>query len=388
MFRKMLATTAVVALMTAPAMAADAKSDMSKDMEASSAAKTENASTSSNVDLSKDDMLASNFIGKTIYTSANDDAEAIGDVEDVVLSQDGNVDAVIVSVGGFLGIGDKEVALPFDRLSMEQKDGEEWIVADTSSEELNQMQEFDAAMLEPDQQQESQQADASDQEMTSADDSAEQAAMETEQETEQAANEAEQETEQAANEAEQETEQAANEAEQETEQAANEADQQTDQAAMETDQAAADNQTEGQTMAATPAAGETNADGSAVSNEQTASTQPGVRDGMQPADQAAISAEDLIGTTVYGANDESLGEIGDVILGEDKGIEAYIIDVGGFLGIGEKPVAISPSAVELMKQAQSDDYAVFTKYSEEQLDNQAEYSKDEYEQNRDSILMK
>src|SRR5690606_4213673 len=51
-----------------------------------------------------------------------------------------------------------------------------------------------------------------------------------------------------------------------------------------------------------------------------------------PADQ--ISADNLIGTTVYGANDENVGEINDVVLSEDGQIDAVIIDVGGFLGIG------------------------------------------------------
>ncbi len=152
MFHKMLATTAVAALLTAPAMAADsANQDMSKNTEASAAASTSNTSTSVSADISKDDVLASDFIGKTIYTSVNDDAETIGDVDDVVLNPDGKIDAVVVSVGGFLGMGDKKVALPFDRLSMQQKDGEKWIVADTSSDELDQMPEFDAAMLEPEQ---------------------------------------------------------------------------------------------------------------------------------------------------------------------------------------------------------------------------------------------
>src|SRR5690606_29898279 len=49
-----------------------------------------------------------------------------------------------------------------------------------------------------------------------------------------------------------------------------------------------------------------------------------------------IRAEDFVGTTVYGSNDENIGEIGDVILTDDGSVDAVIIDVGGFLGIGEK----------------------------------------------------
>lgn len=411
MLRKMFATTAIAALMTAPVMAQDSTDkDMTKEAEASSSQTMEAASGSSSSDINQDDILASDYIGKTVYTSTNDDAEAIGDVEDVVLDQSGKIDAVIVSVGGFLGIGDKNVAMPFDRLSMEMKDGEKWLVSDATSEELNQMEEFDANMLEPEQPEAA---------MNEAGQETEEAAAEVEQETEEAAAEAEQETEEAAAEAEQETEEAAAETEQasenvaeeteegaeETEQAAAEAEQETEQAAAEVEQEAAEASQEGEQMAAAeteggeeqpmteanpdPAAPVVPADGEAATTEQTAAAeQPSLRESMQPAEMESLSVEELIGTTVYGQNEENLGEIGDVILGDDEAIEAYIIDVGGFLGIGEKPVAISPDAIELMKQAESDDYAIFTKFTEEQLDEQAEYSKEEYEANPDSVMLK
>ena len=44
------------------------------------------------------------------------DITRIGEVEDVIINQDGALQAVIVSVGGFLGIGEKKVAVPFATL--------------------------------------------------------------------------------------------------------------------------------------------------------------------------------------------------------------------------------------------------------------------------------
>ncbi|MBX9932714.1 MAG: PRC-barrel domain-containing protein [Methylobacterium sp.] len=44
------------------------------------------------------------------------DHERIGRTEDVVIDSDGRVRAVVISVGGFLGIGKKQVAVPFDQL--------------------------------------------------------------------------------------------------------------------------------------------------------------------------------------------------------------------------------------------------------------------------------
>ena len=47
----------------------------------------------------------------------NDANEKVGDINDVLIDSKGNVAAVIVGVGGFLGMGEKDVALTFDQLS-------------------------------------------------------------------------------------------------------------------------------------------------------------------------------------------------------------------------------------------------------------------------------
>lgn len=56
---------------------------------------------------------------------------------------------------------------------------------------------------------------------------------------------------------------------------------------------------------------------------------------------------DLEGKAVYGAENESIGEINDVLVSQDGSINAVIIGVGGFLGIGEKNVAVDMSALQL-----------------------------------------
>jgi sporulation protein YlmC with PRC-barrel domain len=52
-----------------------------------------------------------------------------------------------------------------------------------------------------------------------------------------------------------------------------------------------------------------------------------------------MTADQLIGQNVRNANGENIGEINDVVLNKDKAVFA-ILDVGGFLGIGEKQVAV------------------------------------------------
>ncbi len=55
---------------------------------------------------------ASKLVGSNVY---NQLGEVIGSVDDLMLGSDGKVDQAVLSVGGFLGIGGKLVAVPFDQ---------------------------------------------------------------------------------------------------------------------------------------------------------------------------------------------------------------------------------------------------------------------------------
>ena len=68
---------------------------------------------------SADEYRTSNIVGSKVYNEAN---ENIGSVEDIVLKADGAMDEVVLSVGGFLGIGDKFVGVPFSDLTI-SRDG-------------------------------------------------------------------------------------------------------------------------------------------------------------------------------------------------------------------------------------------------------------------------
>jgi hypothetical protein len=62
-----------------------------------------------------DETRASKLIGTKVVNTAN---ETIGDINEIVLGKDGKVAAVIIGVGGFLGIGEREVAMNFDSIRM------------------------------------------------------------------------------------------------------------------------------------------------------------------------------------------------------------------------------------------------------------------------------
>ena len=58
-----------------------------------------------------------------------------------------------------------------------------------------------------------------------------------------------------------------------------------------------------------------------------------------------ILANNLIGRRVYSGNDETVGDINDLIVNLDGSVEGVVIGVGGFLGMGEKKVAVEMSAI-------------------------------------------
>lgn len=62
------------------------------------------------------DHLMSKLIGTDVYSVTG---EHIGDVNDLLVDKSGRIAGVIVGVGGFLGVGEKNVALAYDALRQE-----------------------------------------------------------------------------------------------------------------------------------------------------------------------------------------------------------------------------------------------------------------------------
>ena len=73
------------------------------------------------------------YYKQNVYDTSDN---TIGDVSDVLLDKDGRVTAVILSVGGFLGLGAKYVSVPFNALRMIEKDGKRYLVMDTTKDAL------------------------------------------------------------------------------------------------------------------------------------------------------------------------------------------------------------------------------------------------------------
>jgi sporulation protein YlmC with PRC-barrel domain len=60
-----------------------------------------------------DQWLVGNLWHKSIYNASG---QAIGDLNDIVIDKDGKIASIVIGVGGFLGLGEKNVAVNFDQL--------------------------------------------------------------------------------------------------------------------------------------------------------------------------------------------------------------------------------------------------------------------------------
>jgi sporulation protein YlmC with PRC-barrel domain len=82
-----------------------------------------------------DEMRASKMIGSAVYDVQN---RKIGSVQDVILNKDGKVDAVVVDVGSFLGMGGKNVAIALSDIKTDNNR----LTLDRTKEQLQQMAEY------------------------------------------------------------------------------------------------------------------------------------------------------------------------------------------------------------------------------------------------------
>ena len=239
-------------------------------------------------------IRASRFIGKRVYVSQTDisadpmnDASAdwqdVGEISDVIMGQTGTVDVVLVDVGGFLGIGEKSVAVNLADIRT---------VADGDTPD-NYFLVFKGSQAE------------------------------------------------------------------------------LEGAPAFTDPTAMPASAEGDAMTAAPAEDTTAATDPAVTADPAATDDtaaaPDPAGGMMPADMAMLTSEKLTGASVRGSADEAIGEVSDVILEGDK-VAGVVVDVGGFLGMGEKPVVLAPEMIEVWQDPDGSVYEVKVKATKEELE--------------------
>lgn len=112
----MLAASAIFATAVMPALSQSNSPSISPTANPP-AATAPGASTAGEFLMQQDprNWRASKLIGATV---TGPDNARIGDINDVVLDSNGNTTAVVIGVGGFLGVGEKEVAVTFKSISV------------------------------------------------------------------------------------------------------------------------------------------------------------------------------------------------------------------------------------------------------------------------------
>lgn len=310
MIRKLLATTAIATLVATGGIYA----------QTAPTAPTMPTEQAAPQVIHADGYLASGIIGQTVYSSAGDDAQNIGSISDIVLSPEGEAEAVVIGVGGFLGIGKKDVAIEYGLVQWTERDGNRYLVVETTREALEALPTFDVAAYRP------MPADAEIGNTRPA----------TGEEIGAAAT---------------------------TPPAAAPADDAGDMAQAPADEAAP-----------------------GVTSTDDTETSAIDRSGMTEVPAADVSADDLIGTTVYGAGDENVGSIADVILSTDGQVDAVTVDVGGFLGIGAKEVALDLDNLAFMRDGDGELH-LYTSLTREQLEAQPAYDPATFADSRDQQLI-
>lgn len=290
--KRIIATTAM-ALMVSTAAFAENHAGMLKTYEV----------------MNTSDIYASKFIGMRVYANetdwdswdANSRVEAgaeqewddIGEVNDVILGRDGTIKAVVLGVGGFIGIGEKDVAVTMEQIKMvpeKDDEGDFFLVVKANKDMLTNAEAFEATAHA-----EEMKADATEDR---------------------------------------------SKAEGEVEEAKADVD----------DASARDDM--GRPMMIAPQV---------------------EREGYREAELAELTAEVLQGARVYGAKDEDVGEISQLILSDDGKIDKVVIDVGGFLGIGEHPVGVTFEELKILRTDDGSDFRVYIDSNQEALEKQPAY---------------
>ena len=121
---------ALVLMVGTAAMAQNAPSGQVRTPAAQSAPGTEVKIVTS---LPVDAMTVTNFYKQNVYDPGDN---KIGEISDLLVEPDGKIPAVMVSVGGFLGIGEKDVAVPFNAVRITKKDNKTYLELNATKDAL------------------------------------------------------------------------------------------------------------------------------------------------------------------------------------------------------------------------------------------------------------
>lgn len=90
-------------------------------------------------------MLVTRIIGSSVFTPAG---ENIGDINDLIFDNNGTIQAAVVGIGGFLGMGEKDVAVPLNRINAVRDENNALkLTIQASRDELDKAPAFDKTLF-------------------------------------------------------------------------------------------------------------------------------------------------------------------------------------------------------------------------------------------------
>ncbi len=79
------------------------------------------------------EVLGTDFVGTQVVSKDN---QPLGKIANLVFDQSGHIELAVIGVGGFLGIGEKEVAVPFDAVKSDVVNNKHVFTVDLTKEQL------------------------------------------------------------------------------------------------------------------------------------------------------------------------------------------------------------------------------------------------------------
>ncbi|MCC5978921.1 MAG: PRC-barrel domain-containing protein [Salinarimonas sp.] len=248
---------------------------------------------------------------RMIEADERNNLEEIGSIADVLVDQDGTIRGVIVGVGGFLGIGEREVALGLGQLTF-ARDADDpdnlLILAQVDAQMLEEAPEFDRQAFQ-------QRAGMTDEQETAPTGLAERDPPEQE--------------------------------------------------------VAEEDMDREETMAETRPAQDAG-DQQWRQGREPFTAPEFEREGYARAEADSFSVDTLLGANVYDVNDDNVGSVDDIMVNGDGEMQYVVMDIGGFLGIGAHTVALGLDEVTILHDGE-DSLRLYVDVDEDTLRNMPEY---------------
>lgn len=127
------------------------------------------------------------------------------------------------------------------------------------------------------------------------------------------------------------------------------------------------------TSADTDASGMTSGSGDMASDDMGSGDKAPVSDGHSAVAAETVEASEIEGAPVMSRDDEEIAEVSEVLLTEDGSIKSIIVNVGGFLGMGSKPVEVPFDRVTVQTNDEDGETSLVIPMSEQELEDMPRY---------------